>query len=223
MEDILASIRRIIADDQTQGTRAPAAPRRAAAPATKAERPAEYGEVHDLGRMPPAATMDRGQPVRVEAAPVPMRPAPASEPAPVPEEVLRAGDRGRQTGYPGGSPQPYVNGYSPPTLVRDQEQAQHGSGQDRYQPAPAPEPSRQVDTQAIDDGLMTPALGTSVMSAFETLAATVVLQNSDLLDRVMRELMRPLIKTWLDENLPSLVERLVRSEIERMARGNTRN
>ena len=223
MEDILASIRRIIADDQTQGTRAPAAPRRAAASAAKAERPAEYGEVHDLGRMPPAASMDRGQPVRAEAAAVQTRSSPAPEPAPVPEEVLRAGERARPTGYAGGSSQPYVNGYSSPTLVRDYEQAQHGSSQDRYQPAAASEPVRQVDTQPTDDGLMTPALGTSVMSAFETLAATVVLQNSDLLDRVMRELMRPLIKTWLDENLPSLVERLVRSEIERMARGSSRN
>ena len=66
---------------------------------------------------------------------------------------------------------------------------------------------------------MSPGLGGTVMSAFETLAATVVLQNSDMLDRVMRDLMRPLIKTWLDENLPTLVERLVRGEIERMARG----
>ena len=57
------------------------------------------------------------------------------------------------------------------------------------------------------------------MSAFETLAATVVLQNTDMLERMMRELLRPLVKTWLDENLPTLVERLVRNEIERVARG----
>ena len=57
------------------------------------------------------------------------------------------------------------------------------------------------------------------MSAFETLAATVVLQNTEMLDRVLHDLMRPLLKTWLDENLPTLVERLVRTEIERVARG----
>ena len=56
MEDILASIRRIIADDQTQGTRAPTAPRRPAPPVAKPERPADYGEVLDMGRMPPAAS-----------------------------------------------------------------------------------------------------------------------------------------------------------------------
>jgi cell pole-organizing protein PopZ len=34
-----------------------------------------------------------------------------------------------------------------------------------------------------------------------------------------REILRPMIKTWLDEHLPSLVERLVRAEIQRVARG----
>ena len=218
MEDILASIRRIIADDQTQGTRAPTAPRRPAPPVAKPERQADYGEVLDMGRMPPAAAMDKAQPVRAEPAPV--RAAVAPEPAPHPDDSLRSSDRtARQTGHPGSAAQPYVNGYSSPTLVRDYEQAQHAAAQDRYQAAPEHDPTRQVDKQPADDGLMTPALGTSVMSAFETLAATVVLQNSDLLDRVMRELMRPLIKTWLDENLPTLVERLVRTEIERVARG----
>ena len=35
----------------------------------------------------------------------------------------------------------------------------------------------------------------------------------------VRELLRPLLKTWLDDNLPTMVERLVRAEIERVARG----
>ena len=34
-----------------------------------------------------------------------------------------------------------------------------------------------------------------------------------------REILRPMLKSWLDENLPSLVERLVRAEIQRVARG----
>ena len=32
-------------------------------------------------------------------------------------------------------------------------------------------------------------------------------------------MLRPMLKTWLDENLPSLVERLVKAEIQRVARG----
>jgi hypothetical protein len=32
-------------------------------------------------------------------------------------------------------------------------------------------------------------------------------------------MLRPMLKSWLDDNLPGLVERLVRTEIERVARG----
>ena len=32
-------------------------------------------------------------------------------------------------------------------------------------------------------------------------------------------MLRPMLKAWLDENLPDIVERLVRAEIERLARG----
>jgi cell pole-organizing protein PopZ len=39
------------------------------------------------------------------------------------------------------------------------------------------------------------------------------------LDQAVNDLLRPMLKTWLDENLPSLVERLVREEIERVSRG----
>jgi len=35
----------------------------------------------------------------------------------------------------------------------------------------------------------------------------------------VREMLAPLLKTWLDDNLPRLVERLVRTEIERVSRG----
>ena len=40
-----------------------------------------------------------------------------------------------------------------------------------------------------------------------------------MIERLARESSRPMLKTWLDDNLPSMVERLVRAEIERVARG----
>jgi cell pole-organizing protein PopZ len=36
------------------------------------------------------------------------------------------------------------------------------------------------------------------------------------LEDMVREEIRPLLKAWLDENLPPVVERLVRAEIERV-------
>jgi cell pole-organizing protein PopZ len=35
-------------------------------------------------------------------------------------------------------------------------------------------------------------------------------------------MLRPMLSDWLDDNLPKLVERLVREEIERVARGPRR-
>jgi cell pole-organizing protein PopZ len=47
----------------------------------------------------------------------------------------------------------------------------------------------------------------------------MMMQNSNLIEDSVREMLRPMLKTWIDDNLPGIVERLVRQEIERMARG----
>ncbi len=47
----------------------------------------------------------------------------------------------------------------------------------------------------------------------------MMVQNGNLIEDSVRDLLRPMLKTWLDDNLPGMVERLVRQEIERMARG----
>ena len=48
----------------------------------------------------------------------------------------------------------------------------------------------------------------------------MMMQNGGLIEDGVREMLRPMLKTWLDDNLPGIVERLVRQEIERMARGS---
>jgi uncharacterized protein len=39
------------------------------------------------------------------------------------------------------------------------------------------------------------------------------------MEDIVKEMLRPMLKAWLDDNLPPLVERLVEAEIERVARG----
>ncbi len=39
------------------------------------------------------------------------------------------------------------------------------------------------------------------------------------LEDVVRELLRPLLKQWLDTNLPGIVEAQVKAEVERISRG----
>ncbi|HXY22670.1 MAG TPA: DUF2497 domain-containing protein [Burkholderiaceae bacterium] len=59
----------------------------------------------------------------------------------------------------------------------------------------------------------------AVDSAFNTLAHTVIGQNARTLEDLVKEMLRPLLKSWLDDNLPGMVERIVRAEIERVSRG----
>jgi uncharacterized protein len=67
--------------------------------------------------------------------------------------------------------------------------------------------------------LLSPQADEAVTAAFEALSAGLAMQSAELAENMTREILRPMLKTWLDENLPSLVERLVRAEIQRVARG----
>ena len=59
----------------------------------------------------------------------------------------------------------------------------------------------------------------AVESAFNTLAHTVLSNNARTLEDLVKEMLRPMLKSWLDDNLPAMVERIVKAEIERVSRG----
>jgi uncharacterized protein len=67
--------------------------------------------------------------------------------------------------------------------------------------------------------LMSSATSAAVDSAFNALAQTVLVDNAQTLEDLVRQMLRPMLKVWLDDNLPAVVERLVRAEIERVSRG----
>ena len=79
-------------------------------------------------------------------------------------------------------------------------------------PAPAPPPP-------MAEHIISSATAAAVDSAFNALAHTVLVQNAKTLEDLVKEMLRPMLQHWLDNNLPTLVERLVRQEIERVARG----
>jgi len=70
-----------------------------------------------------------------------------------------------------------------------------------------------------DPGLLSSATAAAVDSAFNALAHTVLGQNARTLEDLVKEMLRPMLKSWLDDNLPGMVERIVRAEIERVSRG----
>ena len=206
MEDILASIRRIIADDQdpTQPA-AGAAPR--AAPAARipsAPEPAD-DDVLDLAELP-ETRLDlpphRDLPPLDLAPPdLAFAPEPLAEPAPAP-------------------PPPAVE--PPPRIQAAPPRAP--------EPPPPPEPRtapraaphqtlRDITEEAGAERLISDASGASVSQAFNALTSTVMAQNRLTIEDMVKDMLRPMLRDWLDENLPPLVERLVRAEIERVARG----
>ena len=67
-------------------------------------------------------------------------------------------------------------------------------------------------------GLLSREATAAVGFAFNTLTETVK-KHEPTLEDVVRETLRPMLKSWLDENLSGLVERMVEAEIERVTRG----
>jgi hypothetical protein len=88
------------------------------------------------------------------------------------------------------------------------------------EPAPPPRPPEPRAAAAPPaESMLSPATAAAVDSAFNALAQTVFVQNAKTLEDLVKEMLRPMLQHWLDNNLPTLVERLVRQEIERVARG----
>ena len=75
------------------------------------------------------------------------------------------------------------------------------------------------DRRDEERNLLSPNSGTVVSGAFSALAHTILAQNARTLEDLVSEMLRPMLKEWLDDNLPALVERLVKEEIDRVSRG----
>lgn len=94
--------------------------------------------------------------------------------------------------------------------------------------AAAPEPPPAADApppaMAAADALLAPAVAAAAAASVGQLLRAVSSERGAMVSRggptiedVVREELRPLLKDWLDQHLPGIVERLVRAEIERVA------
>jgi cell pole-organizing protein PopZ len=169
MEEILASIRRIISEDDAPAEEAAAAPAPEPAPALLDEEPAE-DDVLELTD-------------------------PIEPPAPVEPEPV-----GDIDVY---SPEPEPEPAPPPPRE------------------PAPEPIRFSRDEVADNLVGDHAAGLAA-SAFGSLSSALLMpKDGRTLEDVVRELLRPLLKEWLDQNLPRIVETKVEEEVHRIARGRS--
>jgi cell pole-organizing protein PopZ len=203
MEEILASIRRIIADDDTAKPAKPEPPKPAApapepAQAAPAAEPAAMSQ-DDIDAM--LAGFEQPPP----AAPAP--PPPASEPE---ADIL---DLTEAMAAPAPEPTFRTIGSEPDVMFAEPEP--------EPEPKPAPPPSRPAQAVAVppEPPMLSASATAAVDAAFNSLAQTVLVHNAKTLEDLVKEMLRPMLKSWLDDNLPNLVERLVRAEIERVSRG----
>lgn len=203
MEEILASIRRIISEDGAadEAEPAPAAPK-AAKPAPKPQPVAEPE---------PEPEVD-------------FEPVPAAEPEPEPE------------------PEPEIE--EEEAFVPEEDEEDILDLTEKLEDEPEAEPlfeeqkrRMQASAQPVfeeeeeDEGLVSPPKREEAVSAFANLTSSLEARHPELpigaghktLESLTKEVMRPMLKEWLDKNLPHIVERLVREEIERIARQGQRH
>ncbi len=173
MEEILASIRRIISEDDAP--------------------PAEEAETAPAATEEPAA-LEAPEPEPLAAEPEPVAAAVEREPAPVvEEEALELTEKVETHGD--------LDVVTPPPAA---------------EPVAAPEP-------ALAESLVSERVASAAASSFGQLSAAIGMPRSDrTLEDVVRELLRPLLQQWLDDNLPAIVQQAVETEVERIARGRVR-
>jgi cell pole-organizing protein PopZ len=234
MEEILATIRRIIADDEAK----PPVPEKPAAAITaiKSEKPVAAAPAatpaprKDVAPTPPPAP---------QAAPA--RPAPPSPPAPAvsngqddidallngldeatsPDEIRpppsdpEVFDLTDEMAV--APPEPPRDSFQRIELQDDVEFAETAATRALHR-QPAFEPPA-LESGSPAQQILSRTTISAVESAFNSLAHTVLSNNARTLEDLVKEMLRPMLKSWLDDNLPGLVERIVKAEIERVSRG----
>lgn len=215
MEEILASIRRIIAEDD---------PEKAAQP--PADPPTSEAGA-EPGSPSPAGTRSSIDP-RSEASPMAGQHESDQDSSPADAiggvakasrspTILDLTDSIASVAERLGGPDP--------SNSAPERSAHAGAGELTFDATAAPDYTAPTFLAGVRDGegggLLSNATSAAVDSAFNALAQTVLVQNARTLEDLVREMLRPMLKVWLDDNLPGLVERLVRAEIERVSRGRT--
>lgn len=199
MEEILASIRRIISEDDTPETPSAAAAAPEPVPAPKAE--------------PKPEPVEPVSPALMDQTPS------VQEPAASDDDVLELTDR-----------------YEAPAVETigdlDVSSADEGSAPEPdTAPWSAPEPTSSAQRSSYDS-LVGESAAASAASAFAGLHASLKkpepepaaptpslnFASGSTVEAMVADMLKPLLKDWLDANLPGIVEKQVRAEVERISR-----
>ena len=210
MEEILASIRRIIEDGDSEAPTG-GAPRE---PAPEPE--AAPGEIVEVE----AFRSELRQPVQEERKPSSLAEihnvvrrelddddaaAPAEQPSAT--DIFAPTDNGPEEEQREEAAPPAVDVVKPETAASDP-----------VRPA-APVTGREVATPGRGS-IISEQAEKQVAAAFGELSDVFAANRRKSFDEMAERMLRPMLQEWLDDNLPGLVEKLVREEIERVARGD---
>lgn len=191
MEDILSSIRKILAEEEDE----------------------EGGD----------APVEQAAAPEPEPEPMP-EPEPAPEPAPEPEPDIEMTDMDEPEPEPEPMPEP-EDLFEP-----EPEPVAAAAPPPPPPPPPMPEPEPMADIMELTPDMVAPD---AIMSRPTSLhgsdvlaeLARAILDRRDLpvmssgdasLEGIVREMLKPILREWLDRNLPYLIERLVKKEIDTM-------
>jgi uncharacterized protein len=116
---------------------------------------------------------------------------------------------------------------APPPKATPEQEAGRPSSEPRDTAVSVVTPRASVAVHELVDAgalgaLMSNTAGAQVAAAFDTLSTAVSRGPTRSFDEIAEDMLAPMLREWLDDNLPTLVERLVREEIERVARGSRR-
>ncbi|WP_297103662.1 DUF2497 domain-containing protein [uncultured Devosia sp.] len=239
MDEILSSIRQIIADDDAAG--APRRPSVQSAPPPMQAAPAKpLGEQDDRDlsdmlddieplALSPSQIVEEGDDVEgfsFDSILADTEGADAEGPSLVEaedvtfdaEDDLPSFDPAPTRELPEDKPQPVAKAAPQPRFDPEPEPV--------FEPEPVEEPMAQADalpdptlTADMADELLEPATRAAVRGSIGKLTALGIGNPSLTIEAMMRDMLRPMLKEWLDENLPAVVERMVEKEIARVSRG----
>jgi uncharacterized protein len=190
VDEIIASIRRIVADDDQVNAGSGADGVAAASPPVGGAagfRPNNATAMEDILNFPPVNPGILG--ARTEVQPPHVAAGQDADRKP-PEQTI-------------GEPQA-----PPPAVVGDS----HAEAKPRR-----PRKAKTSTTRAAEQALLSRTAAGAVDREFEALSQIVSGSWNARLDTMAREMMRPMLRVWLDRHLPKLVRQLVREEIARIS------
>jgi len=197
MEEILASIRKIISEDAP----ADAAP---AADEPVAFQPQPQNDVLEL-------TQEVVEAPAYQPAPVPVQPAPMAEP----DDIVFQNDAPAPAPYAAPANNDIFSDHTRQAMDNTFAAIPEEEPAPAFQPRPAPAPLMPVDGSSVEN-----VFERAVRESFDPVLQKYLSDNSG----AVIERMKPLIREWMDEHFPALLEGAVRAEVERVvkARGSKR-